>query len=292
MFLALSVLYLFYWPPFFGGGHPYIGSTTVLPDIFSFFFSKCSGSGITTLNSNVSITHSNFMENTGMKVDDLSLVDVFLHTYTSAAITILHSANSTQFVIDNCIFINNTAGINEVNINDSRTPAYKPIGHGGAILMRFTYNSHNSSVWVTNCLFKNNSAYHFGGAIYIPLSKGTENNTVVLSNNVFDSNKANTSGGAVEIDVTDNGGGNKLYVRDTNFTNNKAQFGGGAVDVVHQYPLTVASNSASVELAEFENCVFQGNSAPTGGSAVGLVSNARVDQASFSVSFKDWYVCL
>ena len=29
--LALSVLYLFYWLPFFSLGHPYIGSTTILP---------------------------------------------------------------------------------------------------------------------------------------------------------------------------------------------------------------------------------------------------------------------
>ena len=29
---SVSALYLFYWPPFFFLGHPYIGSTTVLPD--------------------------------------------------------------------------------------------------------------------------------------------------------------------------------------------------------------------------------------------------------------------
>ena len=74
-----------------------------------------------------------------------------------------------------------------------------------------------------------------------------------------------------------------------NFTDNKATFGGGAVSILRHYPLTIASDSTR-ELAEFENCVFQGNSAPTGGSAVGLVSNARVDQPSFSVSFEDWYV--
>ena len=36
--------------------------------------------------------------------------------------------------------------------------------------------------------------------------------------------------------------------------------------------------------------VFSGNQSPTGGSAVGLVSNARVDQLPLMASFQDWSV--
>ena len=228
-----------------------------------------------------------------MKADDLRTVfninSSFIRSYTSGAIAVLDSANSTQVIVNKCNFINNTASINEANRNDSRIPVFKPIGHGGAIVLRFAGNSHNNSVLVTNCLFKNNSAYNFGGAIYIPLSTGTESNEIVLSNNSFENNKAGTSGGAVILEIFRTGKSSKLYIKDTNFTDNKATFGGGAVSILRHYPLTIASDSTR-ELAEFENCVFQGNSAPTGGSAVGLVSNARVDQPSFSVSFEDWYV--
>ena len=58
-----------------------------------------------------------------MKVDPLSLsynVDSsFIRIYTSGAIAVLHSATSTQVVIDNCMFINNSASINEMNRNDA-----------------------------------------------------------------------------------------------------------------------------------------------------------------------------
>lgn len=41
-------------------------------------------------------------------------------------------------------------------------------------------------------------------------------------------------------------------------------------------------------VASFTNCSFVNNSSPTGGSAVGLISNARVDQALATTNFTDW----
>ena len=40
--------------------------------------------------------------------------------------------------------------------------------------------------------------------------------------------------------------------------------------------------------ATFSDCLFDSNSSPTGGSAVGLVSHARVDKAVAAANFTDW----
>ena len=41
-------------------------------------------------------------------------------------------------------------------------------------------------------------------------------------------------------------------------------------------------------VASFDNCTFDGNTSPRGGSAIGLLSNARVDQALVPITFTDW----
>ena len=45
-----------------------------------------------------------------------------------------------------------------------------------------------------------------------------------------------------------------------------------------------------VNSASFSNCSFTNNSSPTGGSAISLVSNLRVDQIVATSNFSDWYV--
>ena len=44
-----------------------------------------------------------------------------------------------------------------------------------------------------------------------------------------------------------------------------------------------------VNTASFSNCTFINNSSPTGGSAISLVSNLRVDQVVATSDFSDWY---
>lgn len=40
--------------------------------------------------------------------------------------------------------------------------------------------------------------------------------------------------------------------------------------------------------ASFTRCTFTENSSPTGGSAISLVSNSRIDQTLATTNFTDW----
>ena len=160
------------------------------------------------------------------------------------------------------------------------------------MVILITNSAHSTRADVTNCMFVGNSAESTGGSISIPIFQHSRNNSVIISNSTFMESTANGSGGALSIDVFDVDENNIVEVVDTKFVNGKAWFGGGAINIVLQdnLALLTRTDTSSQTVAVLKRCRFEGNYSPTGGSAVGLVSNARVDQLSFAVTVTDWYV--
>jgi len=143
---------------------------------------------------------------------------------------------------------------------------------------------------IQNCKFYRNSAKYTGGSIYIPIFKSSQNNSVVISNSTFKDCTANATGGAISVDIFDVAENNTVEVVDSNFYTGRARFGGGAMSIVLQDSLASSARIVtSIPVVTVSRCTFERNYSPTGGSAVGMVSNARVDQLSFIVAVSDWY---
>lgn len=58
--------------------------------------------------------------------------------------------------------------------------------------------------------------------------------------------------------------------------------------IIVQDQLIKRSESRITNVASFMDCEFEYNLSPEGGSAVSLVSNARVDQALNTTDFINW----
>ena len=240
---------------------------------------------------NAHIVNCTFVNNFGIRPSVNSDPTVIDREYGFGGLSILFSgtAYATTTVV-NCNFTNNTASVNERNSNDSRPQGYTPFGHGGAMVILITDSAHSTQVEVSNCTFEGNSAHSTGGSISIPIFQRSRNNSVIISNSMFNESTANGSGGALSIDVFDVGEDNTVEVVDTMFFNGKAWFGGGAISIVLQDSLAslTRTDTSNPTAAHLKRCRFEANYSPTGGSAVGLVSNARVDQLSLAVTVTDW----
>ena len=89
------------------------------------------------------------------------------------------------------------------------------------------------------------------------------------------------------FDIEEN---NMVTVEDSNFTSCSAKKGGGAISLILDNSLASTSTSPgnNPTLLTVNRTKFRKNRSPMGGSAVGLVSNARIDQMLFNVKFQDW----
>lgn len=85
---------------------------------------------------------------------------------------------------------------------------------------------------------------------------------------------------------------NIVSIVDSNFTSCSAGEGGGALSLILGDSLASTSrpSNSNPTLLNVSKTLFHNNSSPTGGSAVGLVSNTRIDQFTFIASFQDWLV--
>ena len=242
---------------------------------------------------NAHIANCTFVNNFGRRPSVNNDPTVIDRDYGFGGLSIFFRGTAyTTVTVINCNFTDNTAGVNELNSDDPRPQGYTPFGHGGAMVILITNSAHSTRVDVTNCMFVGNSAESTGGSISIPIFRHSRNNSVIISNSTFMESTANGSGGALSIDVFDVDENNIVEVVDTKFVNGKAWFGGGAINIVLQdnLALLTRTDTSSQTVAVLKRCRFEGNYSPTGGSAVGLVSNARVDQLSFAVTVTDWYV--
>ena len=89
------------------------------------------------------------------------------------------------------------------------------------------------------------------------------------------------------FDVEEN---NAVTIENSSFTSCSANEGGGAISLIVEDSLGTTSlpTDSDPTLLTVRGSEFTENRSPTGGSAVGLVSNARIDRVSFVNRFQDW----
>ena len=244
---------------------------------------------------NIHIEDCKFIDNIGNRRDYLANMTIFnflTFSHGGIAATYNQSSNATLDVI-RCMFINNSARINVLNADDPRPRAYFPVGKGSGMFIRFSNHTNNTKMNLINNTFIENLAESNGGSIYISFIHDPRNNSVSISGCTFESSSSFAVGGAIAISVFEVQKNNTVIIEDTVFRNGNASFGGGGVSVILQDSLAstnlAASSNHSDYIVVMKNCTFENNLSPTGGSAVGLVSNARVDQtSSLSTLFINW----
>ena len=235
------------------------------------------------------------------------------------AIYIYNNRTSMKTTFNNCTFINNSAGgaggaiytTSQLEINGC-TFSKNSADSGGAI---FAYHALGSidAVNITNSKFTDNTATKYGGAVFLnshTINGGFSNKVgrSYITNTTFSTNKAD-EGGAIHnlqyIDIVDskfmantaNDGGaiysdNGHYIDDefvqyfgleihgkTSFINNTATKHGGAVKI-YAIPEEL-SNGVKGILKVYDNVLFEGNSANSGGALSVVDSNCSVNNAVF-----------
>ena len=151
----------------------------------------------------VRIENSRFMNNKDTRPDHLANDVAFnFGTQNSGGIGLLyHNSSYGEAYIYNCVFINCSASVSPLNINDPRPQPYAGFGHGGALVIRFS-NTSNTTVTVGDCVFENSTAYHSGGAVSITMIHHPRNNHVVIRNSSFDNCNARRTGGGLSVQVS------------------------------------------------------------------------------------------
>lgn len=215
--------------------------------------------------------------------NETSIEDLYNIIQTSGGLTYIAGSQRINVLIDNCTFIGNRASRNEPN--DSRPVLLKPNGHGGAMLVRLS-GTYNSSFVIRQSRFIQNSAEVDGGAIYLTYSDEATNNVVDIEDSLFEGNSVTeAAGGGVSINSFNFTLGNEMILRHCMFRDNTGSAGGAVSIALYD------SNSNSTEEPDgvlFSDCMFENNSAPNEGTAVGLFSLVHVDQVGFLVSFINW----
>lgn len=213
-----------------------------------------------------------------------NITELYRAIITGGGIT-YYSDDTASLEIRNCMFINNSANVNDVN--NSRPVLLKTNGHGGAIIFRLSGSS-NSSIIIRDTVFDSNYAEVDGGAIYFSFSDKATNNSVVLEGiNFINNNVDQASGGAVSINSFSISYSTEVVVNNCHFINNSGNAGGAFSAVLYD------SNEKSATLQDsinFTDCHFINNNASNEGTAVGLFSLVHVDQVGYPVSFTDWLV--
>ena len=174
----------------------------------------------------------------------------------------------------------------------------------------------NHTLVIERSHFVNNTALFNGGGVFISIYQDSIGNDIVITESTFEDNSCVHTGGAISMNTFEVANDNILTVKNTSFDRNSAWVGGGAYSLtlqvaiftstscklIHVYYYDLCSifvmqdnlvpedSALVVNAASFSNCSFTNNSSPTGGSAISLVSNLRVDQIVATSNFTDWYV--
>ncbi len=146
-----------------------------------------------TINNNYKLTATNTIFNGGNGVT----ADTYKNNYGGAIYTPYNQYYTTSVNVTNCTFINNHAE------------------YGGAIYMDGGY------LYVTDCVFSNNSAYNYGGSIALEY----ESRATVSKSKFINSYSTNDAGGAIYLKVS------SLTGNEIEFTNCTATFGGAVTSL-------------------------------------------------------------
>ncbi len=146
------------------------------------------------------------------------------------------SIKQVNILVRNCTFINNTAGVNKNNENDTRPNLYIPRGHGGAILAAFN-GTQNHNITIEDSLIMDNEAKFNGGGMFLSFYAGSNNNYIQIRNTKFLNNRCNITGGGISMYTFEVANQNFLRIENTEFYRNRALAGGGACTINLQVSL-------------------------------------------------------
>ena len=191
---------------------------------------------------NITVLNSVFRDNMGSSMyPEFSNLTIVLRKGGGLTITYVNAIDGgSHALVENCTFVNNTATLNENNLEDAkqRPRLYVPRGHGGGILLSFE-NTIDYRVELRDCLFRGNSANFTGGAAAIQFYRGASNiaavesssreNVVVIMNTTFTDNSCSEDGGAVSINAFEGANKNNVFLDGNTFSGNYAGRNGGAL---------------------------------------------------------------
>lgn len=190
---------------------------------------------------NITVLHSVFRDNTASSVyNEYSDLTILLRKAGGLIITYVNATDGSHALVQNCTFINNTATLNETNLEDAkqRPRLYVPRGHGGGFLLSFQ-NTIDHKVELRDCLFRGNSAHFTGGAASVQFYRGASNtavvessshdNVLVIVNTTFIDNNCSEDGGAVSVNAFEGANKNKVILNGSTFSGNRAGRNGGAL---------------------------------------------------------------
>lgn len=249
---------------------------------------------IAYLSSPLYVINSDFKDNVvGNVLNELCLTSsnglFFRDNVTSTGGVSVFSENHTQgILVLNCHFDNNIARNNTED--DSIPSQLKRFGRGGGLSVRLV-NSSNGFVCVVNSSFNNNTVEVGGGAVSFTIAE-SDNNNITFSDVTFDNNVCSIekcTGGAVKGELFSPVKQNRVIFFMCNFSNNSATSGsGGAISVASSDKGFSDNGTDAYELVTIDSCIFKRNLAKFEGTAVGLFSLGRVNQAGFRILMKDW----
>ena len=215
--------------------------------------------------------------------ENTTISELFDSITTAGGFTYFSQNDSVNIKIENCSFINNSAGPND--INNTRPLLLKANGHGGGVLVRLT-QVREAKIEISNSIFSDNEAEVDGGAIYFSLSENFSSSQITLRNNEFINNRVSVSaGGAVSLNLFSNTFNNSFEMQDCVFSNNSANAGGAFGITLYD---TGESDVLQPNVAYFERNCFTENQSSNEGTAVGLFALLHVDQVGFQVTFNNW----
>ena len=191
----------------------------------------------------------------------------------------------TRFLIQDCVFLNNSARPDPDVSLPRRSGSY---GHGGALNIRLL-NSSGSSVCIENSVFEFNYAEAHAGALAIAVAGESSLNAFYVRNATFERNRCvidNCTGGAVGIDLFAGTSFNKFEFTDSRFTRNKAQVS-GAISLATLVSATPNADGIS-DILILLRCSFERNEAFFEGTALGAYSLTHTNQIGIPVNITDW----
>ena len=207
-----------------------------------------------------------------------------------------NSSRSTSIVsITNSQFINNHIRISVVEAPETTASAavmggFYP-GRGGGLGLFINELVNQVKATIHNCMFINNSAGAYGGGYYFA-SNGLNGGYVTITNSLFVNNTAIVNGAGIFQGTTKTADDTyftpiNFTVVNCSFTGNKAKFGGG---VSFNLYLALARRHISDNVS-ISNCMFDGNTATTIGSAILISSYAYVQLADIDKPYiiTSWY---
>ena len=204
------------------------------------------------------ITNCQFLQNSARVLYSKELRnDAAVHNRGGGVrIVLLYGSNNNYFLINSCVFSNNSA-----------------LGFAGGLEISFNSQNINNVFFISQSNFSDNVANLEGGgavdittSVYLKYpSELPENNKVIFSLCEFSSNKA-VFGGAVAISVLQASASNKssnfILFNYCTFKGNRATSGGSAI-LISKSKVKVSGFSSSavslVKYVNFSNCQFQGN---------------------------------